>query len=512
MKRLTEFLNKTAWWVVMAMGTGMIVFVAVLAFLYRFDEISSDNARDSVLPGLLALLGFLLLSFLLGKLFERVYRRFRFLDRLLLLATIALSCGFSWKFLDGAKILPSSDCQSVFEIAVWMSQGNMRAVVPEGSYLSLWPFQTGLIFILEKLMRLFHTTEPLFFQRINVFYVGLAVLSGYGFLRKLTDRLDAVILYLALAGTYFPYFLNTSAIYGDVPSLALILFSMWMFVLFDGEEKKIRWLYGFLFFGGTVLACTYRRNSLIFVIAVSIASVLCVLEKKRWKDFVLILLTLVLSVSSTGITQKYYEYYAQNVCGKGVPAVAYLAMGMQDAGGIPGGWNGFHSNLYMETGYDYEETVRISREAIGNSLAGFLEKPESMADFYYRKLLGQWGNATCGCYWGLGELFRSPQSDFAVSVIAGRGRDILLRYMNLWQSTVYGIFCISLAAVFARRRRGEESVCWAEMVPLITFVGGFLFSLIWEAAPRYVMAYPFFVLPFAIGKLRGRGGKEDARI
>lgn len=392
-----------------------------------------------------------------------------------------------------------------------MSVGDMRAVVPEGSYLSLWPFQTGLIFILEKLIRLFHTTEPLFFQRINVLYVGLAILSGYGFLKKITNRMDAVILYLVLAGTYFPLFLNTSEIYGDVPSLALIMFSMWMFALFEGEGKKQRWVYGFLFFVGTVLACTYRRNSLIFLIAVSIVFVLCALGKRRWKDFLLILCTIVLSIASTNMTQKYYEYYARNVCGRGVPAVAYLAMGMQDSGGIPGGWNGFHSNLYMETGYDYEETVRISREAIRNSMSEFLKEPETMADFYYRKLLGQWGNATCGCFWGLGQMFQSPQSDFAVSVIAGNGRDSLLIYMNLWQSTIYGIFCISLVGTFVRKCTGKESVGWAEMVPLITFIGGFLFSLIWEAQPRYVMAYPFFVLPFAIGNLRGKGKPEISR-
>lgn len=106
MKRLQELIVKIAWWTAMAMSTIMIVFVTVLVFRYRFDEITSNSYSDSVFLCMAALLGFLLISFLLGKLFERLHRRFRFLDKLLLLATIAFSCGFSWNFVGGQKYYP----------------------------------------------------------------------------------------------------------------------------------------------------------------------------------------------------------------------------------------------------------------------------------------------------------------------------------------------------------------------------------------------------------------------
>ncbi|MCM1101218.1 MAG: hypothetical protein NC079_05500 [Clostridium sp.] len=433
-----------------------------------------------------------------------------------MLLTLGFSCGFCAVFLKGANLLPSSDCSSVFEIAIWMSEGNMQAVVPKGSYLSLYPFQTGMIFIFEKMIRIFHTTDPLFFQGVNVLYVALAITSGFGIVRLLCGRIEIILPYLLFAGSYFPMLLNTGRIYGDVPSMALMMFATWMFLLFERNgERRIRILYGILGLAGTVLASTYRRNTLIYVLAVTLAFGLRLIRRFRWTDMLLAVCVLVLSAYSTGITQKYYEYYADNTMGEGMPAMASLAMGVQDSGGIPGGNNGFHVSAFLDCDYDVEATVAVSREAWLGSWREFADHPDILLDFFYRKLLLQWGNPTCGCFWQLASLFQEPQSDFALSVLYsqyGSRHDRLVSYMNWWQSALYGMFCVAFVRIVRDRVRDGERISPLSFIPLITFIGGFLFSMIWEAGPRYVMAYPFLLLPFMLSNLRKPGSVQNGKV
>lgn len=505
-QRFVDRLNAFAEGVVMLIGGGMVCFITVLVFLFRFDGYSSIPESDKVLTevGILAVVLFGV--WLLDKSLKRLHAGFRHLDKIILLITIMSSCGFCVVFLSGARILPSSDCRSVYDIAVRMSQGDMGAVVPEGSYLSLYPFQTGMIFLFEKMIRLFGTTEPFLFQMANVLYVALAILSGYGMVKRVTDRTGVIVLYLLLAGSCFPLFFNTGRIYGDVPSIALSLFFLWMFFLFWEKKGRCRWVYGFLGMAGAVLGCTYRRNTLICVIALVLAAFVHMLKDFKPAEFILFLCVLLFSAKATGLTQKYYEYYADNTCGRGMPASAYLAMGMQDSGGIPGGNNGFHTTTFLDSGYDREETVRISREAISESLKGFWEEPGRMADFYYRKLLLQWGNATCGCFWQLGDSFEQPQSKYALDLLySGYGgrHEGMVAFMNYWQSTVYGIFALSFFHALWRRAREGKRAALYYYVPVIAFIGGFLFSMFWEAGPRYVMAYPILLLPLAVAGLWG---------
>ena len=501
MKKFQRILNESAWWGAVILAMAMMGLVTFQAYRYRFNDYDSNPVYDNILLQLLAFFAVAGAVRGLGKLLERAYRRWHFLDKILLAVTMIGTAAFCILFLKGAKILPCSDAKAVFDIAIWMSEGNMQAVVPRDSYLSLWPFQTGMIFIFEKMMLLFHTTTPLFFQMINVCFVELAILSGYGCLKQLTDRLDAVLLYLVLAGTNLPLLLGTYEIYGNIPSLALMMFATWMLMVFADKDGILGWGCGVLGCLATVVAGLYRQYTLIYAIALVIVFFLIAINQRKWKKLILILVTMLLCNFSTTFTQKYYEYYAQNTCGKGVPMVAYLAMGMQDVGGIPGGWNGFHSNLYMETGYDYEETSRISRESIAQSGRYFKEHPDVMWDFYYRKVRGQWGNQTNSVYWGMDSLYGTPQSDFSVSLIRGQGKERVVYFMNYWQSIVYTLICLSLLGRIAGKRN-KTGYHWIELLPMITFIGGFLFLLIWEAQPIYVRTFQMLLLPVEIGSLQ----------
>ncbi|MBO4980291.1 MAG: hypothetical protein J6C84_00115 [Lachnospiraceae bacterium] len=88
-----------------------------------------------------------------------------FLSALFLALTLVFVGAFSWSYVTETLIWPGSDARACFDIALRFYESEFGAVTPEGSYLSLWPFQTGLIFLLEKCMRLFGNTAPCFFKK-----------------------------------------------------------------------------------------------------------------------------------------------------------------------------------------------------------------------------------------------------------------------------------------------------------------------------------------------------------
>jgi hypothetical protein len=200
--------------------------------------------------------------------------------------------------------------------------------------------------------------------------------------------------------------------YGEIPSIALSLFTLWMLLEYSAKPSWLKLLSAGL---GLAAAVAIRKNTLIFVIACVLVWLAVFVKEKR--IHILLLLSVLISAAVSGIIlpQKFYEYRARNIMGKGVPAVAYIAMGLQwDEGRSPGGWNGYHQSLVYMGG-------------------------------------------TC--------------------------------------------FCI-LAAVHWRKKKscgnsgsGAESL--EKLVLLVTFIGGFLFSIMWEACPRYNLPYFIMLIPYA---------------
>jgi len=304
---------------------------------------------------------------------------------------------------------------------------------------------------------------------------------------------------------YWPLIFRVKDVYGDLPALSWMMFSFMCYLFFYKTEerwKKVIW--ALLFAGATIIACVYKRNSLIFVIAVLLVSFILQICKKHILFGSVVIVTVVLAMFSTSFTQKYYEFYAGNVCGKGVPAIAYIAMGLQYNGeeAIPGGWNGFHSNTYMEAGYDYELTAEISRASIRESLTNFAKDPGFMMQFFQGKILKQWANQTHGVYWDVHSLYDTTRNneDFWVRHLEAKKYEKWLDFEDSHENMIYVILFLS-TCVLLRAKIKKQNIKFVFLLPYVTFIGGFLFSLIWEGQTGAVIYYPVLALPTAIGLL-----------
>ena len=59
------------------------------------------------------------------------------------------------------------------------------------------------------------------------------------------------------------------------------------------------------------------------------ATVFTVIREKNYIKSLFVLITLIAAMLIPVVVQRYYENYAHDNCGDGVPAVAYLAMALQ---------------------------------------------------------------------------------------------------------------------------------------------------------------------------------------
>lgn len=501
--QLSLRISNVAEWIVVLFAIGIIAYLTILVFLFRFNAENSIPTIANLFLQVLSVGAVLSAGWLAGHFLNPHKRLCKWVSALAFAAALAFVGVLSWSYVTQTLLLPESDPKSCFDIALRFYQGEYGAVVPQGSYLSLCPYQTGLIFILEKTMRIFNNTTPLLFQHINCFYLLMIIASGYGTLCFLTDRMEGRMIYLLLMVTWWPLIFNVVEVYGDVPALAWMMFScMCFFVLQKVAKQWQKTALGIAFAGGTIIACIYKRNCLIYVIALVLVTAVMQLRKFQGILAAMVAATAILSMLGTSFTQKYYESLADNICGPGMPAISYLAMGLQYNGeeAIPGGWNGFHSNTYIATNYSYEETAAISRESIKQSLGEFRDNPGFALHFFHNKVLKQWANQTHGTFWSINGYYdvQRNEEDFWVSYLNRESYKGLTRFEDMHESVVYAILFLSCCIMLCRKRRGESFPFWY-MVPVATFIGGFLFSLIWEGQTGAVLYYPILLLPVAIG-------------
>ncbi len=128
-----------------------------------------------------------------------------------------------------------------------------------------------------------------------------------------------------------------------------------------------------------------------------------------------------------------------------------------------------------------------------------MENPSFAIDFFFQKTMKQWANETHGVFWGINSYYNAsehPEAYWVQNMKTMQYKEWLL-FMGIHESVVYAIlllYCIALAYMKKTKRKIDSY----QLVPIVTFIGGFLFSLIWEGQTSAVMCYPIYVIPIAL--------------
>ena len=430
----------------------------------------------------------------------------------------------------------TNDALQLDDIMQAFSAGDYGAL-REGGYLFVYPFQITYVFIGQLIAALCGPSDFLVYQLLNV----VSILCNLYFLYRIAwelfrSRKVCAVLQILSMGCWF-YYVFATFVYADLWSFAFQTAALWLEIVYL-NRRRLRYAVG----AGLCIAAATLLKTNCYVALIAMVLILltdavrenpcgttsgkAVEERTNSCGLLRAALLCVMLVVLTKGAQSAVNAAAARAAGlermpSGVPAAAYFAMGMQEAEGKYGWYNGTNVGLFREAGYDPEETVQAAKESMAKSIGKFRNSKRYLIRFYAGKFLSQWGDPTCVSMREMEETRRhtGELSTLVSSLIFGRGSRILQWGMNVTHSLIYLGIVLYVAAMWRRRRKtGRWTVSDAELLLVVFIVGGMLFHQLWEASGRYTMRYYLTMLPLSawgicrfLEKLREAGQRWGSR-
>ncbi|MCM1038238.1 MAG: hypothetical protein NC434_02870 [Ruminococcus sp.] len=504
---------KRAVWLLFIVITGYLLIASIFSTCYlggyRYLDYSGEEAvnfthtfyiRDHYLQHILL---FVLTTFVLIKGAGTAGRmKGRILDKKYLPLMICIVAGI----VAAAMVLaggyePKSDPRKVLDAAVALRHGDLSPL-EKGAYLFRYPFQMGIILYFQILFVLFGEDNYMAFQLVNALWI---VLSYYLY-GKISDILwgkdHRYGIAVSLLGLFFfPYLLFTMLLYGTVGGMAFAMLSFYTLLLYDEKSKRGGMLA--LISGFSIgIAALLKPNYVIFMIAEVLYLLFSMLPpasvgRKRIVRKLMLAGAIVLCFMTCRIgVNKYLAHINHDEEVTGIPMIACAVMGLQEDGrGVlgPGWYNGYHTSLYEDHGYDYEETEEAAVRDLKKVLSNFLHNPRYTVGFFAKKTASQWNNPTFQSLLMLDGREGRGGMDW---ILKGNGRYLYILFANLIQTWI-------LTGTFLYALFGLKSSSVRELLLPVTFIGGVLAHMFcMEAQSLSAMVYFPILIPLCI---RGYG-------
>lgn len=404
-------------------------------------------------------------------------------------------------------ITPVWDQMQVYLDAMDFKAGNFRDMT---GYIYMCPHQYGLTFLYEIFL-VFGGGYRLL-QYINVLMVMCIVWCSYALVDELFGNLRAS-LYVILGNLLFlPLWIYVNYVYGELLSMGFSMLGIWLLVRWCRRKNNICLLLSLLFLSVAVLA---RNNVLVVLIAVCITMLVYSLKQRSLKLLLVAVLTILVPLGAVGVMRLSYELRSGIKIEGGIPASMYVAMGMQQSTGGAGVYNGYNNSVFRgEAGSDEDKANEIAMTYIQDRVQEFRADPGMAKDFYKEKIQEQWNEPTL-CSLVMTATFEKPPTGVVERLYYGDWQQRYRDFMNRYVSVLYLSVIVYCAAGLLRK--ADILQC----LMLIGVIGGFLFSILWEAKSRYVLPYIVLLIPYmalgiaavhdGVGSLVSRVFRKTAR-
>lgn len=400
-----------------------------------------------------------------------------------------LFAGFMWIY--SATRYPITDPQFTFAGASYFIEGQY-SFLGKGGYCGFFPHQLGLIFFMELFFRCVGTFQYFKYEIMCVFLAAGVVWLGYLILRHSCNSLAAAVAYSCSMMCCIPLIVYTSWVYGDIPCLFFTMLAAWCLECYADHPQKIAWLAGAVI--SVVWACIVRKHAAMFVIAFCLAALVTFWQKRDKKILVAAALAAILPTLAYQGINKMYEMRSGIEHSKGLPVNTWLAIGLtESAKGEYGVWVDDFRQYYFECEFDIAKVREKAAERIRERIGVMQADPAYAMRFYREKILTQWNDPLCGCFYFNTQYNEAdvPAADSWPAKVMGDWYDGILTFCSRIQAFVYlGVFFYYLFAV-----RKDAPFLWH--IVAITIIGGFLFSILWEAKTRYIFSYYPLMFPMA---------------
>lgn len=353
------------------------------------------------------------------------------------------------------------------------------AGIPLKDYMQAYPQQISLAFVFHLVFRILHFDGMEILRVFNILGNVAIVIALYLIGKQLSNKYKInKVLLLMLILTFVSLPMLATFIYGDIPSIALCLFSVYFMMKYK-QTKQIRYGIGASVF--MMIAYMMRMNSLIFMIATVIYLVFALwqeLKQSGWKEngikIAMIVFYIVISIVPASLVKNYYFAQYELDKNKTYPSISYLLMGMEESPRA----SGWYSEEIAQKALNHPQEIKEEYKGkIKERLTYFSKNLGEMAQFYYRKIGSMWTETTYS---------------------AGMNNNIeeneMVRGTAFYQKALLIVISTSSMLVLVQNRKNLS----LEVLFLITiFIGGFTFHLLWEAKSRYILPYLLVLMPIA---------------
>ena len=502
----TEKFSRFCAVVIVALTLCFVLPLALWSLLYSVTVTTGGGegeivtiVSDALLPNLLITAAALAVLFLLRSTLDRI--PLRALVVILMLWVLV----FGGAFVCSAKLQPTQDPYIIGFFARQAARGDFSYY---NEYFRFFPYQFGFALYEELFFRLFDLVLPnapegfssVALQLLNVLYVAAA----YFFVVKIcgcvfkSERVQKYTVLLLLL--FLPPVLSATLMYGSIPSFTFGLLSLWFFLLYRESEKTV---FGVLTAPALCLAVLFKLNALIFLIALGIVWLICLLQKPSFRSALCLVLLLAAVLLVKPLPQKLYEKRTGTDFGGGVPQWGWMAMGLSE-GQSSFGWYDpkYTTSAYADLAYDADAASDYAKEAISAQLAEFKKSPTTALRLFARKVATQWGVPDAQSLWT--NQVRPSYSSFGklYNLVCVDADDAMFSYMNIVHQLILVLFTVGLFLLLRRK-------CIIDVLLPLVVLGAFLYHLIFEAKAQYALCYYLLMLPTAAFALDSISRKKE---
>lgn len=478
---------------VIVLAVFFLLYLGILSLVYTqtdYNLIQQDyieefmpRLRDSIKDNLLFIILYIGIVSGIGTLIGHFSKQR--VPQILLYISAGVGFFFGLVYVVQLHAIPWADSDSVYQAAQQFLQGNY-SYMNAGNYLGIYPQQLGLVWVMEFLILIWKQNAILAFQILNVICIPIIMIMGYKIVEKLWNNAIVSSCFVIIQAGCMPLYFYVSFIYGEVLSLAFVFISLYLGICCIQQKKALK--SSILLAITSCLSVSLRMNSIIPLLALGIVIFVRLLSGQ--KQIVIGLMALLASLLlSTAIRNIAINIYTNDSVG--MPALCWIAMGLQDGDGYGyGAYNAYSVQTFEQADYDSYLASKIALDSIRSSLDYFSENPTKGIEFIKEKVNWQWLNPSFGCF--SQTRFHNPEPEgIAYAINYGHLREPIADFMNGYQSFLYLGTALGSIWILYKSKKIENTLF------LIIFLGGFLFSILWEAMPRYNFPYFVFLVPCA---------------
>ena len=432
--------------------------------------------------------------FLVNALIKKYPAKAKAFEKALFVSVILLYLCAGIAYSLTSPYYPTGDQINTTAGAVYALNGNY-AMFGHLGYIDICPHQKGLLFFYEIYFKLFGEFNYIPVRILTVIMNTLTIVMGRSLVKEFGQQEFTGIVYTVLTAACMPYFLLIPYAYGDLPSVFGMMVMIFFFYRFYTKGNIFNVLISAL---GSVFAILNRSAAWIAVFALIITAFFLALKKRKFYPLACALFIAFISFSALTAIGMGYEKLSGFDRHTGSPTIAYIAMGMQVSNGAPGVYNRYHQNLYEKYDGNKELASEEAATYIRARIDEFKADPGQAYDFYSAKALYQWNDPMFE--WNTHMYSFKPDTvltGFYDSLYRGKLHGYIFKFMNRYQVFVYLLCFITAVKGLIMLLKDDKSaiIFWFFNIFVI---GGFLFSLIWEAKARYSLPYMVFMIPAAV--------------